>query len=128
MPLNSDIRSARTAGTLSLLSPAERHRILHEFNATTVAFPHDGLIHGVFEQQVRRTPDATALMGGAERLTFAQLNAKANQIAHALLAQGVRPDDRVGIYAERSIGSVVAMLGVLKAGGGYVPLDPTYPA
>ncbi|HFD6976145.1 TPA: AMP-binding protein, partial [Serratia marcescens] len=77
--------------------------------------------------QVRRTPDATALVSGAESLSYAQLNARANRLAHALIARGVGPDSRVAVCAERGLHMVTALFGILKAGGAYVPLDPAYP-
>src|SRR5437764_435628 len=87
----------------------------------------DACIHDLFETQVKRTPQATAVVSGAERVSYAQLNRKANRLAHYLRRNGVKPEDRVGICAERGVEMVVALLAVLKAGGAYVPLDPEYP-
>ncbi|MEW6737530.1 MAG: amino acid adenylation domain-containing protein, partial [Acidobacteriota bacterium] len=84
-------------------------------------------IHQLFEEQVQRTPDATAVVFESEQLTYQQLNARANQLAHYLRRQGVGPESLVGICLERSIEMVVALLGILKAGGAYLPLDPNYP-
>ena len=84
-------------------------------------------IHEQFEEQVARTPDAVALVCEDQRLTYAQLNAKANQLAHALREAGVGPELPVGLCVERSIELVVGLLGILKAGGAYLPLDPSYP-
>jgi amino acid adenylation domain-containing protein len=112
---------------LPLLSAAERHQVLAAFNDTATAYPQDGLIHGLFEAQAARTPEATALVHEAQTLSYAELNRRANQVAHRLIGLGVKPDDRVAICTERSVEMVVGLLGILKAGGGYVPLDPTYP-
>jgi amino acid adenylation domain-containing protein len=103
------------------LQPAFRR--LRERNAG-----HAGLLHTLFEAQAARTPDAIALACEAQRLTYAELNRRANRVAHRLLALGVAPDARVAICVERSVEMVVGLLGVLKAGGAYVPLDPGYPA
>ncbi|WP_327373551.1 non-ribosomal peptide synthetase, partial [Caballeronia arationis] len=84
-------------------------------------------IHQLFEQQVQRTPDAIALVFEDESLTYAQLNARANQLAHHLIALGVNPEDRVALCMERGTGMIVALMAILKAGGAYVPLDPAYP-
>ncbi|MBA2238275.1 MAG: amino acid adenylation domain-containing protein, partial [Lysobacter sp.] len=113
---------------LPLLSEAERHQLLVEFNDTATAYPQDGLIHGLFEAQVERSPDATALVYEGEALSYAELNRRSNEVAHRLLSLGVKPDDRVAICAERSVEMVVGMLGILKAGGAYVPLDPGLPS
>ena len=82
----------------------------------------------LFEAQVARTPEAVALVCGEERLSYAALNARANRLAHQLIAQGVGPETLVGIALERSLEMVVALLAILKAGGAYVPLDPELPA
>jgi nonribosomal peptide synthetase DhbF len=113
---------------LDLLAPEERHQVLQGFNDTAAAYPAQSLIHELFEVQVERTPDTTALVCEEQSLSYAQLNNRANQLAHYLIGLGVGPDDRVAICMERNLGMVVALLGVLKAGGAYVPLDPNYPA
>ncbi|UXY55510.1 non-ribosomal peptide synthetase [Pseudomonas tohonis] len=113
---------------LPLLSPGERETQLHGWNATATAYPLDTPVHQLIEAQVQRTPDAPALAFGAETLSYAALNQRANRLAHALIAQGVGPDSLVGIAVERSIEMVVGLLAILKAGGAYVPLDPEYPA
>jgi amino acid adenylation domain-containing protein len=84
-------------------------------------------VHELFEAQVARTPDAVAITCEKETLTYAQLNVRANQIAHWLQEHGVKPDKLVGLCVERSLNAVAALLGILKAGGAYVPLDPTFP-
>ncbi|MEK6390119.1 MAG: amino acid adenylation domain-containing protein, partial [Paraburkholderia tropica] len=88
----------------------------------------DTPIHRLFEARAAARPEAVAVEFGTQRLTYAELNARANRLAHALIGQGVRPDDRVAICVERGLGMLVGILGVLKAGAGYVPLDPGYPA
>ncbi|WP_160147539.1 non-ribosomal peptide synthetase, partial [Caballeronia pedi] len=105
----------------------EEHALLESWNDTAAAYPEHLCIHQLFEQQVHRTPDAVALVFEDASLTYAQLNARANQLAHHLIALGVRPEDRVALCMERGIGMVVALMAILKAGGAYVPLDPAYP-
>ncbi|MEQ1514822.1 MAG: amino acid adenylation domain-containing protein, partial [Lysobacteraceae bacterium] len=112
---------------LPLMTSAQRDRVLFDFNATSAAYPKDALIHELFEQQAAAQPDAVAVVYEGRRLTYSELNARANQLAHYLLSQGVKPDDRVAICVERSLEMVVGLLGILKAGGAYVPLDPDYP-
>ncbi|MDC9594347.1 non-ribosomal peptide synthetase, partial [Xenorhabdus sp. IM139775] len=113
---------------LPLLSTAEHQQLLIDFNATQADFPLDALIHPRFEAQAAQRPDATALVFEAQTLSYGELNRRANQLAHHLIALGVRPDDRVAICAERSLELIVGLLAILKAGGAYLPLDPTYPA
>jgi len=111
---------------LEMLGTHERQQLLAEWNDTRAVYP-DACVHQLFEAQVRRTPDATALVFEGTRLSYAELNARANQLAHYLRAQGVGPDVLVGISLERGPDLVVGLLGILKAGGAYVPLDPAYP-
>jgi amino acid adenylation domain-containing protein len=111
---------------LSLLPETEQRQVLYEWNNTQRDYPSQCL-HEVFEQQVQSTPHATAVVFADQELTYAELNARANQLAHYLQSLGVRPEVLVAISMERSIEMIVAILGVLKAGGAYVPLDPTYP-
>ncbi|MEN3033082.1 AMP-binding protein, partial [Chromobacterium amazonense] len=113
---------------LPILPAAERQQLLVDFNATEAEFPQGALIHQLFEEQVRRTPEATAVVFEAQSLSYGELNRRANQLAHHLIGLGVRPDDRVAICVERSLEMVVGLLGILKSGGAYVPLDPSYPA
>ncbi|NUL36777.1 amino acid adenylation domain-containing protein [Kosakonia sacchari] len=113
---------------LPVLPEGERQQLLVTFNATRAAVPAEGLIHRLFEAQVARTPEAEAVVCGDITLSYAALNRRANRLAHRLLAQGVRPDERVAVCLPRSADVLVAILGVLKAGGAYVPLDPAYPA
>ncbi len=110
------------------LDPAERHRVLVEWNATEADYPQDKCVHELIEAQVELTPEAIAVVCDSERLTYAELNARANRLAHHLRALGVRPDDRVAICAERSLEMVIGLVAIHKAGGAYAPLDPGYPA
>ncbi|MEC4812178.1 MAG: amino acid adenylation domain-containing protein [Scytonema sp. PMC 1069.18] len=111
---------------LPLLSPTEKHQLLLEWNHTQVDYPHK-CIHELFEEQVKRTPDAIAVVFENQQLTYQELNHRANQLAHYLKTLGVKPDVPVGICVERSLEMVVGVLGILKAGGAYVPLDSAYP-
>jgi len=113
---------------IDLLSPERRHDLVERANRTARPFPLDLPIHQLFERQVAATPAATALECGAEKLTFGQLNERANEVAGHLLQLGVAPGTLVGLCFEHSVAMVVSLLGVLKAGGGYVPLDPAHPA
>ncbi|WAC73173.1 amino acid adenylation domain-containing protein [Roseateles sp. SL47] len=113
---------------LALLSAAQRRQVLEEFNATARAYPQDELIHELFEEQVRARPQATALVYEQQQLSYGELNERANQVAHRLVQLGIRPDDRVAICMQRSVEMVVGLLGILKSGAAYVPLDPAYPA
>jgi amino acid adenylation domain-containing protein len=113
---------------LALMSDAEQHQLLHGYNDTAASFPADSCVHELFEAQVQRTPEATALVFDDNSLTYAELNAKANRLAHHLIALGVRTDSRVAIVLPRGIDFVIAVLATLKAGGAYVPLDLNYPA
>ena len=112
---------------LPLLTSAESHQLLEEWNNTTKEYPQDKCIHQLFEEQVERSPDAVAVVFEGEQMTYQQLNARANRIAHYLQSLGVGPEVLVGICVERSLLMVIGLLGILKAGGAYVPLDPTYP-
>ncbi|WP_338910436.1 non-ribosomal peptide synthase/polyketide synthase [Mycetohabitans rhizoxinica] len=111
---------------VELLTPAERTLLLETWNATQQEYPAHRCIHQLFEAQVERTPEATALVYEDQALSYAELNARANRLAHQLTELGVQPDARVAICVQRSPAMVVGLLAILKAGGGYVPLDPTY--
>jgi amino acid adenylation domain-containing protein len=113
---------------LKLLSQAERQHLLVGFNQTYRPYPSESCIHELFEEQVARTPEAIAVVFEDRHLSYAEINAHANQLAHRLIALGIRPDDRVVICMERSLEMVVGLLGIMKAGGAYVPLDPSDPA
>ncbi|WP_049786408.1 non-ribosomal peptide synthetase [Mycetohabitans rhizoxinica] len=115
-------------GRIDLLDAEERHRLLVEWNATQQDYPSHWCIHQLFEAQVERTPDATALVYEDQTLSYAQLNDKTNQLAHYLRALDVGPEVVVGLCAERSLEAIIGLLGILKAGGAYLPLDPSHPA
>ena len=118
----------RRLSALPLLTDAERGRLLVEWNATASVYPRDALVHELFEAQADQTPGAVAVVYGDERLTYRELDRRANRLAHHLRELGVGPEVRVGVALERSVDLVVALLAVLKAGGAYLPLDPSYPA
>ena len=113
--------------SLALLTSDERHQIVSQWSQTSTRQESGYSLHQLFEQQVERTPDAVAVAFEQQHLTYAELNARANQVAHHLRAQGVGPDVLVAIQIERSIEMIVGLFGILKAGGAYVPLDPAYP-
>jgi amino acid adenylation domain-containing protein/FkbH-like protein/FkbM family methyltransferase len=112
---------------LSLLAAEERSQLIEEWNETATVFPQDLCIHELFEARVATAPEAIAVVYKDERVTYAELNRRANQLAHYLRGMGVGTETPVGILLERSVEMVVAVLGVLKAGGAYVPLDPQHP-
>ncbi|MEG3972253.1 amino acid adenylation domain-containing protein [Microcoleus sp. T2B6] len=113
---------------LPLLTPTERQQLLVEWNHSWAEYPQDKCIHQLFEAQVEQSPDAVAVVFEEEQLTYRELNAKANQLAHYLRSLGVGPEVLVGICVERSFEMLVGILGILKAGGAYVPIDPNYPS
>jgi surfactin family lipopeptide synthetase C len=117
----------RKLSELSLLSAAERQQILVQWNDTQADYPKNSSIHELFAAQTKRTPDAVAAICENEQLTYRELNAKANQIAHYLQTIGVKPEVLVGICCWRSLEMLVAILGILKVGAAYVPVDPAYP-
>lgn len=117
----------RPVAELPLLTPDESQRILVMWNDTAVGFPRDVCLHHLFEDQVRRTPDAIAVVFEDQSVTYRELDQRANQLARHLQTLGVGPEVLVGICMERSLEMVVALFGVLKAGAAYVPLDPSYP-
>src|SRR5260370_2625979 len=117
----------QTVDQLPMLPAAERHQLLYEWNATEVAYPKDKCIHELFEEQVAKSPDATAVVFEEASLSYAELNRRANQLGHHLQQLGVKPDVRLGICVERGLEMVVGLLAILKAGAAYVPLDPAYP-
>lgn len=112
---------------LSILTEGERHQILVDWNDTEALYPKEKCIHQLVEEQVQKTPDRIAVVFEDERLTYGELNGRANQVANYLRKHGVGPEVLVGICVERSIEMVVGLLGILKAGGAFVPLDPAYP-
>ena len=112
---------------LPMLTGAQRHQLLEEWNDTAADYPAGQCAHEVFQEQVKKAPDATALVFGDQQVTYGELNRRANQLAHYLRQRGVGPETVVGICVERSIEAVVGVLGILKAGGAYLPLDPAIP-
>jgi amino acid adenylation domain-containing protein/non-ribosomal peptide synthase protein (TIGR01720 family) len=111
---------------LTLLDPTERGQVVEAWNRTAGPYPHV-CIHELFEAQVRATPDAAAVVFGQDTLTYAELDAHANRLAHALRGRGVGPEDRVALCLERGLDLLPVFFGILKAGAAYVPLDPTHP-
>ena len=117
----------RCISDLPILTEAERHQLLVEWNDTKIDYPKDKCIHELFEEEVNKSPDSVALVFENQQLTYRELNCRANQLARYLRNQGVGPETLVAICLERSIEMVVGLLGVLKAGGAYLALDPAYP-
>jgi amino acid adenylation domain-containing protein len=112
---------------IEILDENERRRLLVELNQTTTDFPDGKCIHELFEDQVGRTPEELAVVSGNQELTYDELNVRANQLAHLLRSRGIGPDARVGLIVERSVDTIVGLMGILKAGGAYVPLNPDQP-
>ncbi len=112
---------------LSLVSQTQRHQVVNTWNQTATDYPKQRCIHDLFEQQVEHSPRAVALVFKDQRLSYAELNARANQLAHFLRQQGINLGQPIGLCLERSLESIIGLLGILKAGGIYVPLDPSYP-
>jgi amino acid adenylation domain-containing protein len=123
-----EVSSGRAIGSIDVLPEAERRLVVEEWNRTDTEYPADQCIHELFEAQAARTPDAVAVRFEEESLTYAELNARANRLAHRLVRLGVGPEVRVGLCLERGLEMVVSIVAVLKAGGAYVPLDPAHPA
>ncbi|MCW3467113.1 non-ribosomal peptide synthase/polyketide synthase [Chitinophaga nivalis] len=118
---------AQSLSELPMLSAAEETQLLTVFKGETAGYPKDKTIVDLLEAQALRTPDAVAVVYASEKLTYGELDARANQLGHYLRSKGVQPETLVPVCAERSLDMIVAMLGVLKAGGAYVPMDPLYP-
>ncbi len=112
---------------LPLMSDEERHRVTVEWNQTATEYPRDACVHELFEMQTAHAPEAVAIVCDSGQLTYGELNGRANQLAHYLRSLGVGPESLVGLCLERSPELIVATLAVLKAGGVYLPLDPSYP-
>ncbi|MDC8759689.1 non-ribosomal peptide synthetase [Janthinobacterium fluminis] len=112
---------------LGIMAEAERQQ-LRQASMNPQHYPDALPVHSLIERQAARTPDATALLFGDAEIAYAELNRRANRLAHRLIGMGVKPETKVGIAIERSVEMVVGLLGILKAGGAYVPLDPDYPA
>ncbi|RML34065.1 Syringopeptin synthetase A [Pseudomonas syringae pv. atrofaciens] len=122
-----DSRPDAPLHSLDWLPVHERRQLLEDFNAFDSAYPQDLLLHQLFEAQAAAQPDSVAVTYEGQRLSYAELNQWANQIAHRLIAQGISADDRVAICVERGLEMIAGLVGILKAGAGYVPLDPSYP-
>src|ERR1051326_3903165 len=114
--------------SLPLLRESERQQLLVEWNATTREYPEEQCIDRLFAAQVRRTPELAAVIFGEQQVTYAELDGRANQLAHYLQRLGVGAEVKVGVFMERSLEMMIAGLGIVKAGAAYVPLDPSYPA
>ncbi len=114
-------------GKLEILKPSDRKQLLVEFNQTHTDYPLDRCIHQLFEEQAERTPDHIAVVFEDQQLTYAELNRRSNQLAHHLQRLGVKPEVLVGLFVERSLDLIIGLLGILKAGAAYVPLDPALP-
>ncbi len=112
---------------LELMSPDERRQVVTKWNLTSREYSEDNCLHQLFESQVLKTPDAIAVEFQEQKLTYRELNERANQLAHHLRKRGVAPDSRVALYVHRSLEMMVALLAIMKAGGAYVPLDPMFP-
>jgi len=117
----------QAVSTPPLLTGPERHQLLVEWNRTAVDYPREKRIHELFETQAERTPDATAVVFGSERISYHELDQRANHLAQRLRQRGVGPETLVGVCAGRTPAMVAGLLAILKAGGAYVPLDPAYP-
>ena len=117
----------RRISELPLLTEAEKHQVLVEWNETKRDYPKDKCVHQLFEEQVKRTPETVAVAFEDQQLTYRQLNSQANQLAHFLRNHGVGAESVVGVCLERSPEMILAILAILKAGGAYLPLDPSYP-
>ena len=118
----------KPVASYSLLDDSEKQRILVDWNRTQSDYPRDLCIHELFEAQAKRTPDAVAVQFENQNLTYKELNKRADKVAKALTAQGVKPGALVGLFVSRSVEMLAGLLGVLKAGGAYLPLDPSFPA
>src|SRR5271165_5438491 len=114
-------------GELPLLTEEERRQVVVEWNNTQHDYPRKRSLHQFIEEQVERSPDASALVFESQQLTYRELNSRANQLAHRLRKLGVGPEKLVAVCTERSVEMIVALLGTMKAGGAYVPMDPDYP-
>jgi non-ribosomal peptide synthetase component F len=112
---------------LPVLDPAEERKLLVDWNDTATEYPRDACLHQIFERHAQQTPDAVAIVDGEHVLSYAELNRQANQLAQRLRAAGIRKGDLVAICLERSASLIAGLLGILKAGAGYVPLDPRSP-
>lgn len=113
---------------VDLMTQDEKSKLIVEFNSTKESYPETKVIHQLFEEQVERTPDNIALVFEGRQLTYRELNEKSNQIARALREQGIKSNDIVGLMVERSFEMIIALIGILKSGAAYLPVDPDYPS
>src|SRR4051812_11607125 len=121
-------RSDHQSSELTLLSEAERERIVVAWNATSAEYAHDKCVHELFARQAAKTPEGIAVVYEDNELSYGELDRRSNQLAHYLRGLGVGREAVVGLCVERSLDLVIGLLGILKAGGAYLPLDPGYPA
>ncbi|ESW64446.1 hypothetical protein X771_25290 [Mesorhizobium sp. LSJC277A00] len=119
--------AGQPVGRIDILPADERTYLLEQLNRTAAAYPSERCIHELFEAQVQKAPEAVAVVCEDERVSYGELNARANRLARHLMALGVKPDQPVAICLERSPAMMVGLLAILKAGGAYLPLDPAYP-
>ena len=120
-------KPGKAVSLLKILTSEETSKLLNEWNDTSVEFPKGKTLHALFAEQVKRTPDAIAVVDDNDQITYSELNRRANKLANYLSKAGIAPDVCAGVLLERNINLIVALLGILKAGGAYVPLDPHYP-
>ncbi len=118
----------KPVSTYSLLDESETQKILVEWNQTQADYPRESCVHELFEGQAKKTPDAVAIQFENQQLTYKELNKRADDVAKVLVANGVKPNTLVGLFVSRSVEMLVGLLGVLKAGGAYLPLDPSFPS
>ena len=118
----------RRISQLEMLTESERHCQLVDWNNTELEFSNDLMVHQLIEQQVKRSPNSVAVSFENQQLSYSTLNERANQLAHHLGALGVGPESRIGVAMHRSLETAIALLAVLKSGGAYIPLDPSYPS
>lgn len=117
----------QTVATVPLLTEGEREQLLVSWNDTEVCYPQDQCVHQLFEKQVKKHPNAIALVLDGQQMTYQELNIRANKLAHYLLSLGLKAEALVGLCITRSFEMIIGLLGILKAGGGYIPIDPDYP-
>ncbi|MCK4260471.1 MAG: amino acid adenylation domain-containing protein [Halanaerobiales bacterium] len=113
---------------IEMLSKEEKDKVLYKFNNTYAEYPRDKTLHELFEEQVEKTPDHIALIYQNQKLTYRELNEKANQLARTLQGKEIKPEELVGIMVERSLKMIIGIIGILKSGAAYLPIDPKYPS
>lgn len=125
--LNIVNNSEQEIRQINMLSDIEKDQVIYKFNNTKVGYLFDKCYHQLFEEQVERTPDQVAVIFREQKLSYQELNVQANRIAHLLMENGVKPETIIGLMVDRSLEMVSGMLGILKSGGAYLPIDPVYP-